>query len=95
MAPPGPVSNREIVGVHVSKVEGNKAYCGNRSCTFPVKKYEDTVVADAQATGYILEKIDANTTLVTQISYMDIKGSIPNFIKNATAGTPLYGLPKL
>jgi len=26
---------------------------------------------------------------------MDIKGSIPNFMKNATAGTPLYGLVKL
>lgn len=54
MAPPGPVSNREIIGVHVAKIEGNKAFCGNRSCSFPVKKMEDTVLAEAQATGYIL-----------------------------------------
>ena len=79
---PGPISNREFVSVNTVKVEGNRAICGNKSCNYPIKKDPDTVMAEAHATGFILDKIDANTTLLTHFADVDIKGSVPNFIKN-------------
>lgn len=35
--------------------------------------------------GYVLERIDDNTTKVTYMSNADIKGSIPGMIKNELA----------
>ncbi len=40
------------------------------------------VRAEAIIGGYILERIDKNTTKVTYMSYADIKGSIPTLLKN-------------
>ncbi len=86
MEPPGPISKREIVAVNTVKVEGNRAFCGNRSCNyFPYQKDPDSVLADAHVMGFILDRIDANSTLITQIGDMDLKGSIPVFIQNAIA----------
>lgn len=79
---PGPISNRELVAVNTVRVEGNRAFCGNKSCNYPINKDPDTVLAEAHVAGFILDKIDANTTLATQVSDMDVKGSIPGFIKN-------------
>jgi hypothetical protein len=86
MEPPGPISRRELITVNAVKVEGNKAYCGYRSCNhFTFSKDPDTVLADAHVLGFILEPIDANTTSVIQISDVDINGSVPGFVKNAIA----------
>ena len=48
------VSDREMVVVNTVKVEGTKAYIGNRSCKYPFKKHKDTVMIEVHAAGYIL-----------------------------------------
>jgi thiamine monophosphate kinase len=82
---PGPISNREVVAVNTTKVVGDKAYCGNRSCNFPVQLNKDNVLAEIHAAGFILERV-GDKTKVTNISDVDVKGSIPGFVKNAMAG---------
>lgn len=82
---PGPVSDREVLAVNTAKVEGDKAYMGNRSCRFPCKLNPDTVLADVHASGFILERVGMDRTKVTSISDIDPKGMIPGFINNAVA----------
>ena len=96
LEPPGPISIREIIAVNTVKVDGNRAFCGNRSCNyFPFQKDPDSVLAEAHVMGFILDKIDSNTTLVTQISDMDIKGAIPVFVQNAIASKRANSILKL
>ncbi len=85
MKMPGPVSDREVVAVNTVKIEGNKAYVGNKSCKFPFNKHPDTVIAELHAAGFILEKIEEGKTNITNISDVDIKGSIPGFVQNTLA----------
>ena len=67
------------------KVEGNKAYCGNRSCNgYPFEKNPDAVLAEIHAGGFILER-KGNQTEVTSITDIDMKGNIPGFVQNAMA----------
>ena len=82
---PTPVSNREMVVVNTYKNEGDKVYVGNRSCNYPVKTNKDTVMANLLVGGFILDKGEANKTIVTNISDVDIKGNIPDFVTNAMA----------
>lgn len=96
LEPPGPISIREIIAVNTVKVDGSRAFCGNRSCNyFPFQKDPDSVLAEAHVMGIILDKIDSNTTLVTQISDMDIKGAIPVFVQNAIASKRANSILKL
>lgn len=83
------------MAVNTVKIEGNKAYVGNRSCRFTLNKHPDTVIAELHVAGFILEKIDAGRTSVTNISDVDVKGSIPGFIKNAMASKRVENLSKL
>ena len=92
MKMPGPVSDREVVAVNTVRVEGNKAYVGNKSCKFPFNKHPDTVIAELHIAGFILEKIDAGRTNITSISDVDVKGSIPGFIKNSLASKRVESL---
>lgn len=85
MKMPGPISNREVVAVNTVRIEGNRAFVGNKSCNFPFQKDPDTVLAELHLAGFILEKIDANRTNLINISDVDVKGSIPGFIKNSLA----------
>lgn len=43
------------------------------------------MIAELHVAGFILEKIDSGRTHVTNISDVDVKGSIPGFVKNAMA----------
>ena len=80
---PGPVSNREMVVVNSYRNEGDKVYVGNRSCKFPVTVDKDAVQAELMVGGFILDKMDETKTMVTNISDVDIKGAIPDFVVNA------------
>ena len=80
---PGPVSNRQMVVVNSYINEGDKIYVGNRSCKFPVQIDKDAVQAELLIGGFILDKMDEGKTMVTNISDVDIKGAIPDFVVNA------------
>ena len=86
IAMPGPISNRELVAVNTVRMQGDRGYLGNRSCGYPVKNDPDAVRAEAQAAGFIAEKLDAGRTRVINISDLDVKGSIPGFVKSAMSG---------
>jgi hypothetical protein len=79
------VSDRELVAVSTCQREGNKVYCGNRSCDFPCNPYKGTVRAFAYCAGNILEKTGEYTTKVTNIVDFDPNGSIPDFMKKKMA----------
>ena len=80
---PGPVSNRQMVVVNTYINEGDKVYVGNRSCKYPVQIDKDAVQAELLIGGFILDKMDEGKTMVTNISDVDIKGAIPDFVVNA------------
>lgn len=82
MSGKGPISSREIVAVFTFKQEGNKTYLGNRSCNYPYKGDPDAIRAEAIVGGFILEKVSEGQTKITTITNVDIKGSIPDFIRN-------------
>ena len=63
--------------------EGDKIYVGNRSCKYPVQVDKDAVQAELLIGGFILDKMDEGKTMVTNISDVDIKGAIPDFVVNA------------
>ena len=79
------VSDREMVVVFTFHREGDKIYLGNRSCEYPVAVDKDVVRAFTHCAGNILEKIDENTTRITNIGDIDMNGSIPDFVKNKVA----------
>lgn len=77
-----PVSNRDFVSVsHLFRVNG-KVYLGTKSVNYPYPEVKGVVRAEIFIGGYIIEKIDENTTRITYISDSDAKGSIPGMIKN-------------
>lgn len=77
-----PVSNRDFVSVsHIFRVDG-KVYLGLKTCNYPHPEVKGVVRGEIFIGGYIIEKIDENSTRVTYISDSDLKGSIPNMIKN-------------
>ena len=82
------------MAVHTVRIIGDKAYCGSRSCKFPVQLDKDCELAEIHAAGFILERA-GNSTKVTNISDVDVKGSIPGFVKNSMAGKRAEVLQKL
>ena len=76
------------------KLVGDKAYCGSRSCKFPVQLDKDCELIEIHAGAFILERA-GNSTKATNITDIDVKGSIPGFIKNAMAGRRVEVLQKL
>lgn len=79
------VSDREMVTVFTFHREGNKIYFGNRSCDYPCKPYDDTVRAFAHCGGSVIEKIGENSVRLTNLTDIDMNGSIPGFVKNKVA----------
>lgn len=78
-----PVSNRDFVNVaHIFRVSESKVYIGTKVCNFPYPEVKGVVRGEVFIGGYIIQKIDDNTTSITYISDADLKGSIPGLIKN-------------
>jgi hypothetical protein len=78
-----PVSNRDFVNVSVHlKESDSKIYIGTKACNFPHPEVKGVVRGEVFIGGYIMDKIDETHTKVTYISDADLKGSIPNLIKN-------------
>ena len=69
--------------VNTYRNEGDKVYVGNRSCKYPVQLDKDAVLADLKVGGFILTQMDETKTMVTNISDVDIKGNIPDFVVNS------------
>jgi hypothetical protein len=80
-----PVSNRDFVLVSARSTEGDVVFMGTKSCSYPHPEVNGVVRADLHVGGYIIEKIDANSTRVTYISDSDAKGNIPAMIKNTVS----------
>ncbi len=78
-----PVSNRDFVSLSVRKQEGDTYYIATQSCDFPYPEKNGVVRAHLHVGGYILRKINENSTSLTYISDTDIKGNVPGMIKNA------------
>lgn len=78
-----PVSNRDFVSVSATfKVSESKIYIGTKACNFPHPEVKGVVRGKVFIGGYIIEKIDENTTSITYISDADLSGSIPGMVKN-------------
>ena len=52
-----PFSSREVVAINTCKVEGKKAYCGNRSCNYPCKTDPNAIRMELYIAGFILESV--------------------------------------
>lgn len=85
MKAPWPVSNRDFVIVSRRRIEENVAYIATKSCNYPKPEVNKVVRAELFIGGYILERIDANTTRVTYLSDSDSKGNIPAMVKNSVS----------
>lgn len=90
-----PISDRDMVFVNTLESEGGKTYLGNKSCQFPVKEDPDSVRMEIIVSGSILEKLDEQRCKLTSISDVDLKGSIPNFVKNSLATKRAASFSKL
>jgi len=78
-----PISGRDFVNVaQIFRVSDSKVYIGTKGCSFPYEGVKGFVRGEVFIGGYIIEKIDQNTTSITYISDVDLKGSIPNLITN-------------
>lgn len=80
-----PVSNRDFVVVSVRHREGDNFYIATKSCSYPYAEKNGVVRAQLYTGGYILEKINENSTRLTYISDSDMKGNIPGMIKNTVS----------
>lgn len=78
-----PVSNRDFVTLSTRHREGDKYYIATQSCNYPYAEVNGIVRAQLHIGGYILQKINENTTKITYISDSDIKGNIPGMLKNS------------
>ena len=65
--------------------EDNKIYMAFKSINYPHPLPNKVVRGEVISGGYIIEKIDDNTTKVTYVSDADVKGSVPSMIKNQVA----------
>lgn len=80
----GPVSSREFVAANTFHQESpQKVYVGNKSLDFPCTIADpDAVRAEIIVGGMLIEAVDAGSTRVTAFNDVDMKGMIPDFIKN-------------
>jgi hypothetical protein len=79
---PFPMDNREMISLATWINEGNKVYLGVKGCNFPIEPNPKFVMSHLNIGAWIFERIDANTTKVTNISDMDPRGNVPDFLKN-------------
>lgn len=79
---PWPVSQRDLVNVAVTKKEGEIYYISTLECNYPFPPQKKLVRAKCYIGGYILKKIDENSTLVIYISDVDVAGMLPGMVKN-------------
>ena len=84
-----------MVVVNTIKRQGNKIYFGNKSCKYPYPVNSDIIRAEVHAAGYVFEQIDNNSTKVTNFADIDIKGSIPDFVKKSAQAKRALTLSKL
>lgn len=80
-----PVSNRDFVSVSTRQREGDTQFIVTQSCSYPYAEVQGVVRGHLHIGGYMLEKIDENTTRITYLSDSDPKGSIPQMIKNTAS----------
>ena len=52
------------------------------ACPYEYPASKGVVRGEVFVGGYVIEKIDENTTQITYVSDADLKGSIPGLIKN-------------
>jgi hypothetical protein len=77
-----PMDNREMISLATWINEGNKVYFGVKACNYPIEPSPKFVMAHLNIGGWIFERIDANTTKVINITDMDPRGNVPEFLKN-------------
>ena len=80
-----PVSNRDFVCVSARSQVEDAYYIATQTCNYPYPEKNGVVRAHLHVGGYILRKVNENTTSVTYISDSDVKGNIPGMIKNSQA----------
>lgn len=95
MKTPFPLDNREDVSLTTWINEGDKFYLGVKSCNYPFQANPNFVRATMNIGGWIFEKVDANSTKVTNIADMDPNGNIPDFVKNLVSEKRIQGLKDL
>jgi hypothetical protein len=82
---PWPVSNRDFVSVSQLFRVGDKVYLGIKSIDYAHPEVKGVVRGEIFIGGYIIEKVDENSTSITYISDSDTKGSLPGMIKNSVS----------
>ena len=80
-----PVEDRDFVSVAAKTASADSCYIATQACDFPYPKQNKTTRAICHIGGWILKKIDAQSTHVIYISDIDLAGSIPQMIKNQIA----------
>ncbi len=75
--------------------EGSKFYIGEKSCNYPVEPNPKFVRAHMHIGGWVFEKIDNNSTKVTNYADIDPRGNIPEFLKNFVAEKRIQELKNL
>ena len=75
--------------------EGDKFYIGVKSCNYPVQANPKFVMAQMNIGAWIFEKVDANTTKITNISDMNPMGNIPDFLKSFATSKKIQELSNI
>ena len=57
-------------------------YIGTKACNYPHPEVNKVVRGEVYIGGYIIEKVDETHTKVTYFSDADLKGNIPQMVKN-------------
>lgn len=82
-----PVAKRDFVALSIIKRQGdNLCFIASKSCNYPIPEVKDVVRGELYMGGYIIQKLDETNTLITYISDVDLKGSIPGMIKKVLTG---------
>ena len=78
----GPFSARDFVMVGYVQEREGKFYMTSSTCDYPFPEVKGKVRASLYVGGFITEKISEEQTKVTYIQDSDLKGSIPQMLKN-------------
>ena len=77
-----PVEDRDLINV-ATKEEGEEiCWIANKVCSYQHPNQNKTTRATCFIGGFILQKLDENSTFVIYISDVNLNGSIPGMIKN-------------
>ncbi len=68
---------------------------GVKACNYPVQPDPNFVMAHMNIGGWIFEKIDSNSTKLTSFADLDLRGNIPDFVKNLVSEKRIQGLKDL